>query len=105
MRCLLPAIAFSVLLNSCKLMKKEENNNKEKNQTSVSMMNRYTPVQWAKTTNIYEVNVRQYTPAGTLNAFAAELPRLKELGVETLWFMPLTPIAQLLRLCRLYIHQ
>ncbi|MCX6317802.1 MAG: alpha-amylase family glycosyl hydrolase [Bacteroidetes bacterium] len=57
-------------------------------------MNRYTPVQWAKTTSIYEVNVRQYTPAGTLNAFAAELPRLKELGVETLWFMPLTPIAQ-----------
>lgn len=49
---------------------------------------------WIKTTNIYEVNLRQYTPEGTINAFAAHLPRLKEMGVETLWFMPITPIAQ-----------
>src|SRR5690606_28507590 len=51
-------------------------------------------VAWAATTNIYEVNVRQYTPEGTFNAFAKELPRLKEMGVETIWFMPITPIAQ-----------
>ena len=51
-------------------------------------------VAWAHTTNIYEVNVRQYTPEGTFNAFAKELPRLKAMGVETLWFMPVTPIAQ-----------
>jgi len=51
-------------------------------------------VAWAHTTNIYEVNVRQYTPEGTFNAFAKELPRLKAMGVETLWFMPITPIAQ-----------
>ena len=49
---------------------------------------------WIKHTNIYEVNVRQYTKEGTFNAFANELPRLKEMGVETLWFMPITPIAQ-----------
>lgn len=52
------------------------------------------PVEWAHTTNIYEVNVRQYTKDGTFNAFAKELPRLKDMGVETLWFMPITPIAQ-----------
>jgi len=52
------------------------------------------PVEWAHNTNIYEVNVRQYTPEGTFNAFADELPRLKEMGVQTLWFMPVTPIAQ-----------
>ena len=51
-------------------------------------------VQWYKNTNIYEVNVRQYTKEGTFNAFAAHLPRLKEMGVKTLWFMPITPIAQ-----------
>lgn len=50
--------------------------------------------EWIKTTNIYEVNVRQYTKEGTFKAFAKELPRLKEMGVETLWFMPITPIAQ-----------
>lgn len=49
---------------------------------------------WINTTNVYEVNLRQYTREGTINAFAREIPRLKAMGVETLWFMPLTPIAQ-----------
>jgi alpha-amylase len=49
---------------------------------------------WVQQTNVYEVNVRQYTPEGTFNAFAAHLPRLREMGVHTLWFMPITPIAQ-----------
>lgn len=49
---------------------------------------------WKHSTNIYEVNVRQYTQEGTFNAFAKELPRLKEMGVQTLWFMPITPIAK-----------
>ncbi len=44
--------------------------------------------------NIYEVNVRQYTPEGTFTAFAEHLPRLKEMGVQTLWFMPVTPISR-----------
>lgn len=52
---------------------------------------------WIRHTNIYEVNLRQYTPEGTIQAFAAHLPRLKDMGVETLWFMPITPIAQLNR--------
>ena len=49
---------------------------------------------WIKHTNIYEVNLRQYTTEGTINAFAAHLPRLRDMGIETLWFMPITPIAQ-----------
>jgi alpha-amylase len=48
---------------------------------------------WALQSNIYEVNVRQYTKEGTFNAFAAALPRLKSMGVEILWFMPITPIS------------
>ena len=47
---------------------------------------------WAKNAVIYEVNVRQYTPEGTFKAFEANLPRLKELGVDILWFMPIHPI-------------
>jgi len=47
---------------------------------------------WSEDAVMYEVNVRQYTPEGTFNAFASELPRLKELGVEILWFMPIHPI-------------
>ena len=50
--------------------------------------------EWKHTTNIYEVNVRQYTKEGTFRAFEKEMPRLKNMGVKTLWFMPITPIAQ-----------
>ena len=53
------------------------------------------PKEWKHTTNIYEVNVRQYTKDGTFKAFEKEMPRLKNMGVKTLWFMPITPIAQL----------
>ncbi len=48
--------------------------------------------EWSKNSVLYEVNVRQYTPEGTLNAFAEHLPRLKALGVDVLWFMPTFPI-------------
>ena len=52
------------------------------------------PSEWKHTTNIYEVNLRQYTQEGTFAAFEKELPRLKKMGVETIWFMPITPIAE-----------
>jgi len=38
--------------------------------------------------------VRQYTEEGTLIAFAKHLDRLKEMGVQTIWFMPLNPISK-----------
>ena len=50
---------------------------------------------WIMQGNIYEVNVRQYTPEGTFKAFAKNLPRLKQMGVQTLWFMPINPIGVL----------
>lgn len=50
--------------------------------------------EWIMQGNIYEVNVRQYTPEGTFNAFAKHLDRLKEMGVQTLWFMPINPISK-----------
>ncbi|HEU4471999.1 MAG TPA: alpha-amylase family glycosyl hydrolase [Flavisolibacter sp.] len=49
---------------------------------------------WIYSTNIYEVNLRQYTPEGSFNAFGQHLGRLHDMGVKTLWFMPITPIAQ-----------
>jgi len=48
--------------------------------------------QWIRNAVIYEVNTRQITPEGTFNAFAGMLPRLRELGVDVLWFMPIYPI-------------
>lgn len=42
--------------------------------------------------NIYEVNIRQYSTEGTFTAFARHLPRLKDMGVQILWLMPIHPI-------------
>lgn len=58
----------------------------------------FQPLDWSFNTNIYEVNLRQYTTEGTFNAFAKELPRLSDMGVEILWFMPVTPISVYRRL-------
>lgn len=62
--------------------------------TQKNKKNMDLPQEWKHTTNIYEVNVRQYTKEGTFKAFEKEMPRLKNMGVKTLWFMPVTPIAQ-----------
>ena len=49
--------------------------------------------EWSKNSVLYEVNIRQYTPEGTFKAFEAHLPRLKELGADILWIMPIHPIS------------
>lgn len=53
--------------------------------------------QWSNKANIYEVNIRQYTNEGTIQAFAAHLPRLKKMGVDILWLMPVFPVGELNR--------
>lgn len=49
---------------------------------------------WSYNANIYEVNIRQYTAEGTFAAFSHHLPRLKDMGIKILWFMPITPIGK-----------
>jgi alpha-amylase len=55
-------------------------------------------VRWSLNTNLYEVNLRQYTKEGTFEAFSKELMRLQDMGVKVLWFMPITPISKEKRL-------
>jgi len=57
-------------------------------------MNTLVWPEWAKSANIYEVNIRQYTPEGTFNAFRNHLPRLQKMGVDILWLMPIFPISE-----------
>jgi len=47
---------------------------------------------WSYQSNIYEVNLRQYTQSSSIKDFEKHLPRLRKMGVEILWFMPITPI-------------
>ena len=49
---------------------------------------------WVDTAVMYEVNVRQYTEEGTFAAFGEHLTRLKDMGVNTLWFMPIYSISE-----------
>jgi alpha-amylase len=58
------------------------------------MVDEFKTVNWSLNSNIYEVNLRQYTKEGSFLAFANHLPRLREMGVEILWFMPITPISK-----------
>ena len=48
--------------------------------------------EWSKSSVIYEVNIRQYTPEGTFKALEQHLPRLKAMGIDILWLMPINPI-------------
>jgi len=50
--------------------------------------------EWVKNSVIYEINTRQYSPEGTFKALEADLPRIKELGIDILWMMPIYPIGE-----------
>lgn len=50
--------------------------------------------EWSRTAVLYQINTRQFTPEGTFVAAQKELPRLKELGVDILWLMPIHPIGE-----------
>ena len=91
---LLFMLSLCLIFTHCKLMKKKDQEQKDIATKKNDMTQRFTPVAWSHNTNIYEVNIRQYTPEGTFNAFLRELPRLKDMGVHTLWLMPITPISQ-----------
>ena len=47
---------------------------------------------WSANATIYEANIRQFTEQGTFKAFEAHLPRLKEMGIDIIWLMPINPI-------------
>lgn len=38
---------------------------------------------------IYEVFVRNFSPEGNLKGVEAQIPRLKDLGVDVVWLMPI----------------
>ena len=55
---------------------------------------RFEHAEWTRNASIYQINTRQFTPEGTFRAAEKQLPRLKELGVDILWLMPIHPIGQ-----------
>ncbi len=65
--------------------------------TEKNKSGKYKRADWIASSNIYEVNIRQYTNEGTFEAFSTSLPRLKDMGVEILWFMPIHPVGKIKR--------
>ena len=61
------------------------------------MATHFKTIPWALGASMYEVNIRQYTQEGNFIAFQKNLPRLKNMGIDVLWFMPITPISMELR--------
>ena len=49
---------------------------------------------WINNAVIYEANLRQGTPERNLKGLQKELPRLKDLGVDIVWLMPIHPISE-----------
>ena len=41
------------------------------------------------------LNVRQFSSEGTFEAIYDELPRLKKMGIDIIWLMPIHPIGEL----------
>ena len=52
---------------------------------------------WVADQTMYEVNLRQFSPEGNVEGFAKQLPRLQQLGMGILWFMPITPTGVIAR--------
>jgi glycosidase len=50
--------------------------------------------QWARDGVIYEIYPRTFSEAGNFDGITAQLDRLKDLGVNILWLMPIHPIGQ-----------
>jgi alpha-amylase len=87
---LLFSTLFSLMLFSCTNEPQVDASTTAANTDSAAKIDGHPA--WVEQGNIYEVNVRQYTPEGTFKAFEKHLQRLKDMGVQTLWFMPVQPI-------------
>ena len=85
---LLPVMVLLIIAGCSCPVKKEETVTKEPPQSFV------VHPEWSRNATIYEVNIRQFTPEGTFQAFTAHIPRLKKMGVDILWLMPIHPIGE-----------
>ncbi|MEM4134460.1 MAG: alpha-amylase family glycosyl hydrolase [Candidatus Micrarchaeia archaeon] len=82
---------LTVIIAGCQKTSKLNSNQKDSTKNMLTVHNFPERI---KHSVIYEVNIRQYTPEGTFAAFEKHLPRLQQLGVDILWFMPIQPIGK-----------
>lgn len=84
-------VLFYALLNLTACMPAQQND------TNPYQAKKYVQLkhpEWSKNASIYQINTRQFTPEGTFNAAKEQLSRLKALGVDIIWLMPIHPIGE-----------
>ena len=52
---------------------------------------------WTRSAALYQLNTRQFTPEGTFRAAMEHLPRIRELGADIVWLMPVHAIGEVNR--------
>ena len=56
--------------------------------------NNNTHADWSYSAVLYEMNIRQLTPEGTLRAAEEKLEFLRSMGIDAIWMMPIYPIGE-----------
>ena len=79
--------AYSIMIST---PAKSQNSNPYEPQPYVTLQN----PEWTKNAVIYQINTRQFSDEGTFEAVMKELPRIKDLGADILWLMPIHKIGE-----------
>ncbi len=91
-------ICIISMFMGCKTEPKEQESNiayQESDHSSSSGVANYTKQDdWSKNASIYEVNIRQFSQEGTFDAVTSQLERIKKLGTDIIWLMPVHPISE-----------
>jgi 1,4-alpha-glucan branching enzyme len=91
------ALIACLLLLSCNQEKSSSEPTSMKQENTSYQPQDYVKVkhpEWSKNATIYQINTRQFSQEGTFQAAKKELPRLKELGVDIIWLMPIHEIGE-----------
>ncbi len=91
---LMGIIVASLFLFSCNSSKQTDSGDTDSQGAALPEVTTVNHPEWSKNATIYEVNIRQFSAEGTFSAFTKDIPRLKEMGIDILWLMPIHPISK-----------
>ena len=60
----------------------------------MTKQNNNTHADWSYSAVLYEMNIRQLTPEGTISAAEKKLEFLHSMGIDAIWMMPIYPIGE-----------
>lgn len=80
----------SAVVTACKSKQGKDTELPERDSTYTTL----NQPDWSRNAVIYEVNWRQFSDEGNIEGVTKQLGRLKELGADILWLMPVNPISE-----------